>query len=87
MSYTDTKPTEALGYGIDFKCGVRMVLFPKSEARATPTLFISILDDNDIWQDWPIAVRSKGFSEFWEKAVAKLIGIESTSKELLNNGG
>lgn len=64
-----------------------MVLFPKSEARATPTLFISILDDNDIWQDWPIAVRSKGFSEFWEKAVAKLIGIESTSKELLNNGG
>lgn len=87
MSYTDTKPAEALGYGVDFKCGVQMTLFPKSQVRTTPALFISVRDDDGIWQDWPIAVRSKGFSEFWEKAVAKLIGIESTSKELLNNGG
>ena len=75
-SCTDTKPVEALGYGVDFKCGVRMILFPKSQVRATPALVISVLDDDGIWQDWPIAVRSKGFSEFWKKAVEKLLGLE-----------
>ena len=76
MSYTDTKPVEALGYGVDFKCGVRMILFPKSQVRATPALVISVLDDDGIWQEWPIAVRSKGFSEFWKKVVEKLLGLE-----------
>jgi len=82
MNYTDTKPVEALGYGVDFKCGVRMILFPKSQVRATPALVISVLDDDGIWQDWPIAVRSKGFSEFWKKAIAKLVGLEPDFKEL-----
>ena len=74
MAYTDTKPADNLGYGVDFRCGVKMVLFQKSEARATPALFVSVLGDDGVWQDWPIAVRSKGFSEFWKKAVAKLVG-------------
>jgi len=81
MSSTTTDPViEDLGYGIDFNCGVKMVLFPESEERKTPALFVSVLGDDGVWLDWPITVRSKGFSEFWKDAVAKIVGEDKAIK-------
>lgn len=81
MSSTTTEPViDDLGYGVDFKCGVKMVLFPESEERKTPALFVSVLGNDGVWVDWPIAVRSKGFSEFWKEAVAKIVGEEAAVK-------